>query len=682
MIVACFVGLTQLMYGINVQRRELQLGADTQIDERVPPEYALLAQLGSFRGVAVNVLWYQLEQQKQAGKFFEANQLSRLITKLQPRFPQVWGFMGWNMAYNISVKTSTPEERWDWVNKGIDLLRDEGIPNNPNAIRVYRELGWILFHKVGGSTDDMHHYYKAQLAKEWHPIVGNDIEQLTPEAYKKHWQQLGEITRNYFVGGQTGALVGEPSTETLIRFRTDFPQTAPLVTELKSLGFDLSPATLKAWGTLQMFRDYYPWPTVERLENDVLPDASRRLIPLLKQIEAERTAILRAPSVEARDKAIKAAKLMPGVPPLLAFLRAQTLIEEYHMDPRFMVELIERFGPIDWRSAGGQSLYWYARGVDQAYDLRDRTKYDQINTDRGIIHSLQWLFRFGTLAFDPLGGQQRQGVVTGDPNIDFVDSYELAVEQARERGMQVDWGVGRDTTYQAGHENFLHDAIRAAYFYDADRNKTKAHELYARVKKLYGKDSEGQVQTAYQDEYQLPLARFVTTTWVQDSGMEQVPRLAIEGLLYQGFRTGVALNRPEQWLRAVEIARNIHQNAQEKREGGGNPNAFEDRRALPDFETFQLNAFVNFLSDPRIPLLYRSRVWINMYSIEPRMLPFVYDRVIPRLRQQADMSGLDPGFLFPDPPNLAEFRESQRQAAQQAPPQGPAQNPAQNVERQ
>src|SRR5690606_16019333 len=94
------------------------------------------------------------------------------ITTLQPRFPQVWAFHAWNMAYNISVTTHTPEERWSWVNNGIVLLRDQGIPLNPRAVRLYRELSWIFFHKIGQFSDDMQWYYKAQLAREWEEILG------------------------------------------------------------------------------------------------------------------------------------------------------------------------------------------------------------------------------------------------------------------------------------------------------------------------------------------------------------------------------------------------------------------------------------------------------------------------------------------------------------------------------
>jgi hypothetical protein len=90
--------------------------------------------MGAFRGILVNWLWIRANDAKEAGRFHEANDLSKAITSLQPRFPRVWVFHAWNMAYNISVSTQTPTERWEWVNSGIRLLRDRGIPANPNEM--------------------------------------------------------------------------------------------------------------------------------------------------------------------------------------------------------------------------------------------------------------------------------------------------------------------------------------------------------------------------------------------------------------------------------------------------------------------------------------------------------------------------------------------------------------------
>jgi hypothetical protein len=140
--------------------------------EGAPPIVAIGAAVGALRGLVVDYLWIRLQQMRELSQFYDARRLADLITKLQPRFGEVWAFHGHNLAYNLSVMTSTPEERWRLVNEGIDLVRNKGIRYNPNDLILYKELGWWFAHKVDGLSDDAHLYYKRELAKEWHLLLG------------------------------------------------------------------------------------------------------------------------------------------------------------------------------------------------------------------------------------------------------------------------------------------------------------------------------------------------------------------------------------------------------------------------------------------------------------------------------------------------------------------------------
>ena len=82
----------------------------------------------------------------------------------------------WNMAYNISVKFKDPEDRWRWVQRGIVLLRDRGIPLNPDAALMYRELSWLFEHKMGQNLDDAHMTYKLHWAQEMQKVVGAKVD--------------------------------------------------------------------------------------------------------------------------------------------------------------------------------------------------------------------------------------------------------------------------------------------------------------------------------------------------------------------------------------------------------------------------------------------------------------------------------------------------------------------------
>ena len=158
---------------INSQRYQMKLISNEPL-QNAPPSLAFATvAMGAFRGLVVDVLWMRADRLKEQGQFFDAKQLAEWITTLQPRFAQVWEFHAWNMAYNISVclPATQPEERWQWVKNGYELLRDQGIPLNPKSILLYRELARIFQHKIGGVTDDAHRYYKLQLALAMEPLL-------------------------------------------------------------------------------------------------------------------------------------------------------------------------------------------------------------------------------------------------------------------------------------------------------------------------------------------------------------------------------------------------------------------------------------------------------------------------------------------------------------------------------
>src|SRR5262249_5482453 len=142
--------------------------------ENAPPMLAFTTvALGGFRGLIANALWIRLNDLQEDEKFFEMVQLSDWITKLEPHFVQAWVTEGWNMAYNISVKFKDPEDRWRWVQRGISLLRDEGLKYNPDETLIYRELSWFFQHKMGQNLDDAHRTYKMRWAEEMQQVLGD-----------------------------------------------------------------------------------------------------------------------------------------------------------------------------------------------------------------------------------------------------------------------------------------------------------------------------------------------------------------------------------------------------------------------------------------------------------------------------------------------------------------------------
>ena len=158
--------VSRVQQSLNRDREELGL-TRVQPLENAPPVLAFTTvALGGFRGLISNALWIRANDLQENDKYFEMAQLAEWITALEPHFVQVWIVQAWNMAYNISVKFTDYEDRWRWVERGINLLRDEGLRYNPNETLIYRELAWFFQHKVGQTLDDGHMVYKQEWANE------------------------------------------------------------------------------------------------------------------------------------------------------------------------------------------------------------------------------------------------------------------------------------------------------------------------------------------------------------------------------------------------------------------------------------------------------------------------------------------------------------------------------------
>ena len=169
---ALLAGAGRVQQRLNRDRERLGLTRGSALSGAPPVLAFTTVALGGFRGLISNYLWIRANDLQLDDKFFEAAQLADWITALEPGFSQVWRFQAWNMAYNISVKFKDFSDRWRWVERGIELLRDEGLRYNPNDLALYNELAWFFQHKMGQNMDDANVYYKQQWALEMIPFFG------------------------------------------------------------------------------------------------------------------------------------------------------------------------------------------------------------------------------------------------------------------------------------------------------------------------------------------------------------------------------------------------------------------------------------------------------------------------------------------------------------------------------
>lgn len=455
----------QLDY-INSQRQEMKLISNEPL-ENAPPSLAFATvAMGAFRGLVVDILWMRADKLKEQGQFFDAKQLAEWITILQPRFASVWEFQAWNMAYNISVAipATKPDQRWQWVKNGYELLRDDGIRLNPKSISLYRELGRIFQHKIGGVSDDAHKYYKLQLALAMEPL-------------------LGPADNAYF----------DALAETPVGWReiNKDPNAASLIKALKSADDAFSKDD-------EFVSNYLS-----------LRQNSLRFNPAAgKTIDDFR-------GTEALEK-------------FDIFAKAWQLRKVWKLDPVLMRDLNKTYGPInfsdpnthfplDWRHPDSHAIYWAVKGLQIAAKEEDREiEMNEVNTDRIVGHSLQNLFRNGKIFIYELSlpassqdssqqaGTQIYKEVFLRPDLrifkPYNDSVLAILEKYKDGGDR-----GRYESLQNGHRNMLKNAVFSFY---QSGHKPQAQQIYNQLRKLYPLDEfkipavDGYVKKRFQEELQ------------------------------------------------------------------------------------------------------------------------------------------------------------------------------------
>jgi hypothetical protein len=330
----CFLGAGLVQRELVSERDALGLTRYPELKGAPPVLSLTTVALGGFRGLISNLLWIRANDLQDQDKYFEMVQLADWITKLEPHIPQVWVHLAWNMAYNISVKFREPTDRWRWLERGIELLRDDGLRYNPDDVLIHRELAWFYQHKMGANLDDAQWYYKQMWASEMSKIIKTN----------------------------------HPNWDELINPKTD--------------------------------------------------DAKQRV---------------------------------------------ELLTNKYKLDPAFMKDLDEKYGPLEWRLPEAHAIYWAAQGLEAAKRNPRRIETnDLIMLRRVIYQSMQLSFQRGRLVLDDPKRPFEYG-----PNMDIIPKVSAAYEQE----MQED-PKNRDHI-ETAHRNFLRDAVFLLFTYDRQKEAIK-----------------------------------------------------------------------------------------------------------------------------------------------------------------------------------------------------------------
>jgi hypothetical protein len=152
------VGVFMLMfpYGnwLNEEKKRRDLG-EAAIGQVDTGSFMLkLALLGGARGIAANVLWTRAEELKKDQDWDRLKTTVDLITKLQPHFLSIWTFQSWNLAYNVSVEWDAPEDKYEWIKKGIQFVQ-EGVKKNRRSPDLRWDTAWTYYHKLGFADESI-----------------------------------------------------------------------------------------------------------------------------------------------------------------------------------------------------------------------------------------------------------------------------------------------------------------------------------------------------------------------------------------------------------------------------------------------------------------------------------------------------------------------------------------------
>ena len=586
--------------------------------EGAPPWVALGTVIGALRGLIVDALWIKINIMKERGLFYEVMADAELITKLQPRFAAVWAFHGHNMAYNISVATHTEQERWEWVNAGIRLVRNEGLRYNPNDLQLHRELSFWFAHKIEGVSDDAHLFYKTQFCREWHYVLGEPPDDLD--------ERIAWI----------GAVADAASS--LEEAKARDPGVAPLLADLQRVYEENGRDFAVNRGLLTAYAE---WEIMRR------QSAAAEILGIADSFRQQRP-FFRAFDDIANDPAKAAAWET-----LVAHLRKRTLLDDYNMDPALMRRYTEELGPIDWRHGQAHALYWSRRGAERGEHriVADDDIYTVLNNDRVQLQAMQGLARSGRILYDPLSNELPARMPDSRWVDTIFDEFErLYVKHYDTRG-------GGPESFIGFLQNFMGSSIREWY---RAGEREKAQALMDRMNALFGTH---QMERLRNPEWKLDLDVFV---WLQTKEQyEFQPHLApsdVAASLRYGYLQGLAQDRPKVLEDALEFAGKVTEFFQgneyydyENKFGRGRMSEL-----ISALEDSALVVFAQVMIDRSIPLPQRMTMWRKADSVTADLRGWSYDRIKPQIERELATSPfgqkLTVDDVIPAPPNLEAMR--------------------------
>lgn len=353
-VLALLCVMSYLQGRMNGIRADYNLTDATPL-ENAPPIVAFSSvALGGFRGLLADYLWLRSVQMQEEGKYFEMVQLADWIVKLQPRYTMSHAHLAWNMAYNVSVTFTDPSDRWRWVKRGLELIRDEALEYNPQDPELYRQLSLMYGNKMGKYLDSNNRFYKSEMAKEMIRLFGD---------YYGRWEEIDRAPLN--------------------------------VTKLRAMLDDKAAIFDQALAEQGMqFAD---------LEHQ---------FRLLSALPAELDKVFTREGIKEDVEMC---------------LRHRWILYKYRLDPKMIMKLNEKYGPLDWRLPQAHAIYWAELGLEQWQEANEPFK--RLQCQKTIYQALKDAFELGKLLYL----RENYNVLEMMPNLALADAtYEAYVQTIKD----------------------------------------------------------------------------------------------------------------------------------------------------------------------------------------------------------------------------------------------------------
>ncbi|MFH0911990.1 MAG: hypothetical protein V1918_10860 [Planctomycetota bacterium] len=273
----------------------------------------------------------------------------------------------------------------------------------PNYSMIWRYIAWDFAYNVSVEQDLQDRWFWVYRGIRYLRDKGIPLNRLDPELYSElsyiYFDKIGgmldyahQIYKTELARMMDGILQG-PGDRELLEKLVAIPLDEAMVLDLP----EVRPFREKlAPFHLQPIQDFHAL----HAASDSLPPGVREYLP--------------TPEAQA------------GLEKVRLYLIKQRLVEEQKLDPARMLELNEKYGPIDWRGCDAHALYWGYLGNEIARNQKDAPSF-QMAYERMFFFSIVNLVRRNRVMIT------EEGVVYNVPDFRFMETVHTYMMDLIER---------------------------------------------------------------------------------------------------------------------------------------------------------------------------------------------------------------------------------------------------------